>query len=435
VPAAATAVKELGLTPPPSYMAGKVGRAFAIYACAFAVAGATPFVLLPILTQHLSPRQFGEVTSFLILAALLGNLAGVSAHGFVAVRYFKTESEDRARLITGSLAAVVVAHGLSLAAVAASAPLLVQAFDLPLRYVLLAVPAALFVNLNLVWLAIFQSSDQPMLYFKARLLQGVVEIGLCVVLLLLVQADAGARIHGYLAASAASALLGGFWCLRQRRLGARIERKHLHALLAFGLPLLPHIVAGSAISYLDRLVVSSVLGGHSLGLYMAAMQVGMVMVALIEPLNKALAPWMLEQLARNDAALRRRIVRRTYQLQASLVLLGALVAGASMLLFDKLVGAQFVEARALVPWMAAGFVLQGMYYTVVIYLFFAEQTGRLSVISCSVAALGTVVSYLLTRQLGLTGAGISFVINNALLLALVWYSAAKAVPMPWWRAS
>ena len=67
-----------------------VRRSIVIYACAFAVAGATPFLLLPVLTRHLSPAQFGEVTSFLMVTALLGNLAGLSAHGFVTVRYFKT---------------------------------------------------------------------------------------------------------------------------------------------------------------------------------------------------------------------------------------------------------------------------------------------------------------------------------------------------------
>jgi O-antigen/teichoic acid export membrane protein len=191
------------------------------------------------------------------------------------------------------------------------------------------------------------------------------------------------------------------------------------------------VAAGTAITYLDRMVVSSLLGAPSLGLYMAAMQIGMVMIALVEPLNKALAPWLFRQLARNDEAVRRMIVRRTYGLFVALALVGVVLAAAAWLLFERLVGAAYAEARPLVPWMVAGFVLQGMYYAVVNYLFFAERTGRLSATSSTVAVVGVGVSTLLTSQWGLVGAAVSFTINNALLLLLVWAVAAASVPMPW----
>lgn len=164
---------------------------------------------------------------------------------------------------------------------------------------------------------------------------------------------------------------------------------------------------------------------------MAAMQIGMVMIALVEPLNKALAPWLFRQLARNDEAVRRMIVRRTYGLFVALALVGVVLAAAAWLLFERLVGAAYAEARPLVPWMVAGFVLQGMYYAVVNYLFFAERTGRLSATSSTVAVVGVGVSTLLTSQWGLVGAAVSFTINNALLLLLVWAVAAASVPMPW----
>lgn len=414
-------------------MSSAVRRSVLVYAGAFAVAGATPFLLLPVLTQRLSPQQFGEVTSFLVFTALLGNITGLSAHGFIGVRFFKLAGAPFARLVTSSLAAVAVVHVLAALFIAVASPWLGPAFGLSTGSLLLAVPAALFVCCNLVWLAILQSAGQPMRYFAMRLAQALVEIGLCLALLGFVAADAHARIHSYVVAIAVSAALGALWCMRQGHAGRHASVQDVRTLLAFGLPLLPHVVAGSAIVYLDRLVVSSLLGADGLGLYMVAMQLGMVMVALVEPLNKALAPWLLQRLAASDASARQQIVRRTYQLQAALVLLGLVVAVAAMLLFEHLIGAPFARARMLVPWMVAGYALQGMYYTVVIYLFFAEKTGRLSVISCSVAAVGLVVSILATRQWGLAGAGASFVVNNALLLALVWAAAAHAVPMPWWR--
>lgn len=395
------------------------------------MAGVTPFLLLPILTKRLTPQQFGEVTSFLVLTALLGNIAGLTAHGFVSVRFFKTAVEKFRILVSSSIAAVTAAHGLALIGVALLFPLLANALALPLGYTMLAVLAALFVNLNLISLAIFQSSGQPWLYLKARVLQGVTELGLCIGLLFLVAADASARIYSYTAAIAASAALGLYWCIRRGQVGAPMERGAIKSLLIFGVPMLPHIIAGSAIIYVDRLVVSSLLGAESLGIYMVAMQFGMAMIALIEPLNKALAPWLFEQLSKEGHGVRQMIVKRTYQLFAGLALVGVLVVAAAYTLFDQMVGAKFVSARALIPWMVAGFVLQGMYYGVVNYMFYAERTGTLSMVTGSTAVVGGVVAYGLTSSFGLQGAAASFFVTNSLLFLLVWYAASKAVPMPW----
>ena len=406
-----------------------------IYACAFAVAGGVPFVLLPILTRALSPQQFGEVTAFLMLTALLTSFAGLSATSFVSVRYFKVPKDQFRVLVSSSMMAVAAAHGVAAVAVGLMFPLLSRSLDLPFSMAMLAVAAALFLNFNLIFLGIFQSSGQPLLYLRARLIQGGCELVICLALIRWVAADASARIDSYTIAIVASALVGWWVCLRRQQVGGGIERQYLKGLFRFGMPMLPHIVAGTAIAYVDRLVITSLMGAQNLGLYMVAMQIGMAMVAMIEPLNKALAPWLFAQLTKNDAAVRALVVKRTYQLYAALALLGVMVAVLAHLLFDHFIGASFAAAKVLVPWMVAGFVLQGMYYSVVNYVFFAEWSGRLSMVTGTTAVVGCLVSYVLTSRFGLIGASVSFAFNNALLFVLVWWTAARAVPMPWFSWS
>ncbi|MEO8310834.1 MAG: oligosaccharide flippase family protein [Caldimonas sp.] len=410
---------------------GPVAKSILVYACAFAVAGATPFVLLPLLTKQLSPLQFGEVTSFLMLAAMIGNIAGLSSHGLVAVRYFKTGAREYSGIVSSAVLAVLAAHVLVAFVVALLFPQLRRVFELPLGLMLFAVLTASFLSLNLIFLAIFQSSGQPVRYLTARLVQGFIEIVLCVGLIYFLSMGSGSRIYSYALALAASAGVGIVYGLRKGYLGRQASRDHAKVLLAFGVPMLPHIAAGTAITYLDRLMVSTLLGVESLGIYMVAMQIGMVMVAIIEPLNKALAPWLFEQLAKDDAAVRISVVRKTYRFYASLAMAGTVIAVLAQVFFDILIGPRYAAAKTLIPWMVAGFVLQGMYYTVVNYLFYAERTGRLSIMSSFTAALGCALSYTLVSTLGLVGAGVSFALNNAILFGLVWLAAAKAVAMPW----
>ena len=174
-------------------MSRQLGRSVLIYACAFAVAGATPFVLLPILTRLLSPTQFGEVTAFLMLTVMVANAAGLSVHGLVSVRYFKVEREELRRLVSAALLLVLAAHAVVLVAVLVLHGPLVRLFELSAGSSALAVVAALALSLNLVFLALFQSSDRPLHYLGARLIQGAVELGLCLALLWLFVPDAGAR--------------------------------------------------------------------------------------------------------------------------------------------------------------------------------------------------------------------------------------------------
>lgn len=406
-------------------------RSFLIYAAAYAAAGGTPFLLLPILTRYLTPLQFGEVTSFLVLVALIGNFAGLSAHGFVAARFFKCEPAQFRKLVFSSLVTLTGVHVLALVLVVILFSLQVKLLELPLAFCFLAVVAALFLNLNQVFLAIFQFSGKPWFYLGARVLQGLIELALCLGLLLFVSANSGARIWSYVLALAASAAWGFYFCASRGQIASQAEGAAVRGLLRFGLPMLPHIGAGMAITYMDRLVLSSLLGAESLGIYMVAMQVGMSMIALIEPLNKALAPWLFEQLSKGDDAVRRMVVRRTYQLFAVLALVGLLIVMAAHLLFDELIGVRFTAARSLIPWMVTGFVLQGMYYCVVNYMFYTEKTGTLSAVTGSIAVVSCLVSYMLTSRFGLAGAGAAFVLNNSLLFLLVWIAASKAVPMPW----
>ena len=148
-------------------------------------------------------------------------------------------------------------------------------------------------------------------------------------------------------------------------------------------------------------------------------------------LNKALAPWIFEQLSQSDGSVRIMIVRRTYQFFIVLILVGVLAGLTADFLFDYFIDIRYRAARPLIPWMLGGFVMQGLYTSVVNFLFFAERTGWLSAISCSVASLGALISWIMVGQYGIEGAAISFAFNNALLFFLVWIAAARAVPMPW----
>lgn len=409
------------------------GRAVMLYAIAFAMAGLTPFVLLPVLTRTLDPAEFGQATSWIAVAGLIANIAGLTAHGLVSVQYFKVERAALRKLVTTALAIVAFFHAAILTLLLVGPDPAATFTQLPKSFTIGATFVALAICVNLVGLAVVQVSNRPGLYLASRLLQSAIEILGCVALIGFLDGTPEARIYSYGAAVTVCALCALAFLASQNLLAKVPDRASAYAALRFGLPTVPHVVAGQLLSNLDRLMVSYVLGIEMLGVFMVASQLGMALGLVIEPLNRALAPWLFEQLAKDDEERKRQIVRASYALFGGLVILSIVAAGVFVALFDLVFPVEYELAKLIIPAIAIGMAFQGMYYGVVNYVFFAEATGRLSVVSVATVSLATIWSFLLISRLGLIGAGLSFMLTNLVLFLAVWRLSARALPMPWFR--
>lgn len=407
------------------------GRAIALYAIAFGMAGLTPFVLLPILTRALDPAEFGQASSWIILAGLLANIGGLTVHGLVSVRYFKVDRAVLRKLVTTALVLVAVVHGAFVTWLAVGPDPAAGFTHLPKAFTIGATFVGIAICFNLVGLAVVQVSNRPGLYLASRVLQSVIEIVGCIALLRFLDAAPEARIYSYAAALAVCAACGLAFLATQGLLARSPDRASARDALRFGVPTVPHVVAGQLLSNLDRLMVSYLLGVDQLGVFMVASQLGMALSLVIEPLNRALAPWLFEQLARDDGKQKGQIVKATYALFAGLLVLALVSAIAFMAVFGYIFPPEYASSKAVIPAIAIGMAFQGMYYGVVNYVFYAEATGRLSIVSATTVSLGAVWSYLLVSRWGLMGAGISFMLTNLVLFLAVWRLSAKVLPMPW----
>lgn len=407
------------------------GRSIMLYAIAFTFAGLTPIVLLPILTRELTPGELGQVTSWIILAGMIGNVCNMSTPALITVRYFKNTTEQLARLMATALFVVVAVHAVFAAIVAIWPDLLSDFTALPDTYSVLAVGAALAFSINLIGLGLMQASRRPGLYLTSRMLQSFVEIVGCVALLYLVAATPDARISSYFAALGICALFGLGFIYRSGHLKALPSTSALKTAMRFSVPIVPHVLAGQLLVNLDRLMVSAILGIESLGIFMVASQLGMAMSFVIEPLNRALAPWLFGALGDADHSKRRQIVLATYGLFLFLFVLALVLAALFYLLYDLVFPPEYAAAKAIIFPIAMGMAFQGMYYGVVNYVFYAEATIRLSLITTSAVTASLLTSYLLVSNFGLMGAAISFMLTNGALFLFIWLLSSRIVPMPW----
>ncbi|MEP4740493.1 oligosaccharide flippase family protein [Saccharospirillum sp.] len=399
------------------------------YGIANGLVGLSPILLLPLLTTYMTREQYGEYSLYLILFNVLSILICSSANGSLAVQFHKSPEQ-------GSLvASAYIVPLLSFPIVTLFFfPIASFFFNLPEKLLLIALISALFNSLVLIFLSFFQANGRYYRYLLVRIGQVFGDVLFSYILVISLVVSIYARLYAHLSAFLLALIVCYLLYKRGNLILKGVVKKNLlYKHLRFGLPLLPHAIAGSTIMLVDRIVLSELIGIESVGVFMVALQVGGIIMFFIEPVNKVFAPWLFKNLGDTNHSQKVTMVRYTYLYYIALVIFAFGLYLLSDLIVKILVSQEFSDASLLVPYILIGFMFQGMYYTVTNYILYSEKTGLLSKITVSVSLTSILSSIFLVYSFGIVGAAISFAFTNILLFGVVWYFSNRVFPMPWFE--
>lgn len=399
----------------------------------FAVAG-VPFVLMPILTRTLSPEAYGSVAMFSVVVSLLAVCVGVNVHGAVMVRFFDRGAFRMSDYVTSCLmilaaSSVVVATGIFL-----FADVLERVTALPLRWLLVAALVAAFQFVVQVQLVLWQSSKQPKKYGLLRVGQAGSDGVMSVILVVALALSWQGRLAG-MALAWALAAAGALWLMgREGWLSRAPSAACAKDALRYGVPLLPHALGALLLGMADRFLVTNLLDVGSTGLYVVAVQVGMVLAIAADAFNRAFAPWLMETLQQANQDRKQQIVRYTYAYFAVILAVAAVGTVLAPYLLGVLVGPGYQSVAPIIGYILFGNAFMGMYYMVTNYVFLVRRTELLSALTL-VAGTATVgLNWYLITHRGITGAAQAFMIGQALLFLGTWLIANYCYQMPWLHA-
>ena len=405
-----------------------------VYTLANVACAAIPFLMLPILTRVLTPQEYGTVAMFSVAVAFFSALTGLSVHGAVGVRFFDRDTIDFPRYIATCLAILACSTAVVLAGVWLALPWLQSLTNLPGTWLAVAVLVSCATFIVQIQLAVWQSSRQPWRYGALRMFQaGTDALGSLVLVLSAGLAWQG-RLGGIAFAAVATAMAAAVLLARGGWVRGPLSRDYAANALRFGVPLVPHAFGAMLTGILDRVLITNMVGVASTGVYMVALQIGMVLGLLTDSFNRAFAPWLIESLRTSDTRRDIAVVRYTY-VYFALVLLGSAVVGlAAPAVLSVLVGDRFAAAAPIVLYTMLGYAFGGMYYMVTNYVFFAGRTQWLAAVTLTGGVVNAAASYLLIRDHGAIGAAQAFVLAQALTFAGTWWLAQQSRPMPWLKA-
>lgn len=409
-------------------------RSAVMYGAASGFAAAVPLLLVPLLTRLLTPEDYGRVGMFTVMVQLLATLAGLSVHGAVGMRYFDRETLDFPRYVASCLMIVLVSTLIVIAGVIVFEPLLERYTQLPAKWLILAAVVAGANFITQTQLSIWQSSKQAHKFAVLRAVQAGVDLGASIALVVVVKLAWEGRVGGIAAGMVCAAAISLVTLVRGQWFRLPIDREYIRGALKFGIPLVPHAIGGMLIAVVDRLLITNLLDVGSTGIYVLAIQIGLILNLATDSLNRAASPWLIEHLKDNDRAQDVMIVRLTYLYFALMLVAGVALGLIAPMLLAIFVGEKFQPAASIIIYIAIGQAFAGMYYILSNYVFYAGQTGKLAIVSLSSGIVSAGISYYLLKVLGLRGAAIAFIVAQGMLFLGTWALAHHVRPMPWLAA-
>lgn len=391
---------------------------------------AIPFLLLPFLTAHLSPADYGLLALFQVLTTAVTPLIGLNFDATLSRYYFEYD-EVRLKTLLSNGIVITMLSAIILAVI-------FFIFDVPISKIsefpkgwLWSVVAFSFLQkLMEIPLALWRVQHHPLKYATLRILRTIFDIGLSVSIILIWDLDWAGRMIGQLAAVFIFGSFALFYLLKLVNWKFSFDKKEISAIFKFGLPLIPHELGAFIITFSDRLFITQMVGIESTGIYSVGYQIGLVIGLLQNSFNQAWVPWFYGKLERGDATDKLNIVKITYGYNLALLVLVLVLFLIKPFIFYFL-GKNFIDAGQFILWIGLGFAFNGMYKMVVNYLFFIKKTYFIGALTIFTALLNIALNYLLIKEYGSLGAAYATTIALFIQFFITWIICIRVYDMPW----
>jgi O-antigen/teichoic acid export membrane protein len=415
-----------------------VARGSAAYAGAAVAQRAVGLLLLPVYARTIAPAEYGQLAVINTIAAALTTLLAVGLEAALFRTYIRLRDEplEQERFVNavGLFLLVFPAVAVALITAVVLGPLssFFQVPALPMALGLVGV--AVTVSANILPMVLLRAEERLGDYLRLTGAFVLVNTGLMVALVVILRMGIVGWLIAGLAASVVQ-LVGGL-ALLGHRWSLNIRWHYLVAALAFGLPLVPHAFSHWALSLSDRAILGAFVNQGQIGIYNLAYQLGLPLSVLTIALHQGIMPIYAH--ASVDDRHRRELGPLVTQ-QALVTLLlgfGAAILGPPVV--RLVMPASYAAAADVLPWIALGYTLFGMYLIPMDAVSLMAGKTRWAWTATAVAAAVNVgLNLLFVPRYGITAAAINTAIAYGVLLLAIYVYLVRVqdrpIPYEWVR--
>lgn len=226
------------------------------------------------------------------------------------------------------------------------------------------------------------------------------------------------------------------YLLRGRKLSLSAFSPSLYrAMLVFGIPMIAYEMGGILLNLGDRYIIEFMLGPAALGLYSAAYNFcEYVSLILMVSIGQAIVPMYVHTWEERGEQATRQLVEQSlhfYILLGAAVVAGMAAVGEDMLGF--LASEKYREGAVIIPYVAAGMVIDGALAIVAAGLYIHKKTKVLMILVVAAALLNVLLNVLLVPALGIVGAAVATLISYIVLVTggFIYSRRLLRISIPW----
>lgn len=406
-------------------------RSAAVYSAASAISALLSLATIPLLTRHLDAAQYARAALFLTAVSAILPLVLLNGHGWLVTHSIREGATDPGRL-SALIRTTLLSTLVLLASLSAMASIVPHSSGLSPQFISLAILTGSAQAIICIHQALTQGEGLHWQYCRTALGGPLLTFATTVWLVVICGTGLPGRIASISITALAFALLILLaWHKRWRKAFSPPQQSRYREILAYGLPMMPHVLAGWFIVAGDRFIVAGQLGLADASKFIIAGQFAMVMGFLSDGIGQAWAPWCQRMLNEGNPDRERLIVKLTWLS----IPLSTLVAGLFTLfappIIHHLLGDRWTPSASCLGLLSAGYAFNLTYRQVGIILAFHERTGLLSSLTITSCVVQLAVLSIALPAWGVNGAALAQCAGQFTLMTLTWIAAAYIHPLPW----
>ncbi len=393
-----------------------------------------PFLLLPILTRYLSPEEYGQIAMFQILLAGVGTFIGLNAVGASNRKFYDNDIDDTVlRRFNGiCIQILVISSIIAFIGIFLFKNQLSELLSIPISWILASVIISALSFITSMRLGQWQIRSQAKLFGILQVSSSLVNMLLSLLFVILLSKGAQGRIDAQVITGSLGAIVALIWLYKDKLLQVKIwEPLLIKEALYFGIPLIPHSIGSLFLNIFDRFVINRDLGLYEVGIYMVAVQLSSSLLIVFDAFNKSYVPWLFDKLRNNDSIQKLNIVKNTYLIMLSLLLLSIIPFVVGPFFITLIAGDKYKLAGDIIGILCLGQIFSGMYLLVTNYIFFAKKTKYLAYSTIVSGVIGIGLLFCLVKEYGILGAAVAFLCAKIIHFIITFIIAIKAHEMPW----
>mgnify|MGYP001299349281 CR=1 FL=1 len=412
----------------------KVIKNSLIYILVSVFSGALSFLLLPLLTTYITPKDYGTYEIYRSGLALFQGFMIFGTNTLIFGNYFKWSKKDLKIFLHNSIFIFLIVS-VFFVSMFLLLPQITNYFynqySISLFILLIGVITTLLQSITSLQTTIFQVNGQAVKYAVFTAGFSLISFLGTYILVVIYKLNWYSIVISILFASLIffSLTIFNFFKLSLR---IRSPLSKIKMILFLGTPLIFTHISGWVIEAVDKIMISSLIDTTATGIYSVIYKFGLIVFLIQIAVLRAWSAFFFKEKNLNTYKSNLIIVKYTYLLILFLLLVSILVIIISPYLFNFFVtDNSYSFSIKIVIYVSIGYFFDGLWKIFNSHLINLNLTKYYSIILVISASCNLIMNYFFIKMYGIEGAAIStcisFIIGFILSLAASLYHS----PMPW----